>query len=91
MQDLEEKLAVERKLRDASESQAWKLQAEISQLTAKLADTKNQSQQLLLAEQQKLADALQALSSTKQEAESLRQENGEPYSMTSHNLLFKDV
>ena len=76
MQDLEEKLASERKLRDAAESQALKLQAEISQLSAKLAKTNNHSQQLLSAEQQKLADALQALSEIKHEAESLRQENG---------------
>ena len=69
-------MATERNLRDAAEAQALKLQAEITQLSGKLAENKSHNQQALAAAQQKLNDAAEALTNTRREADSLREENG---------------
>ena len=86
LQDAEEKLATERKLRADAESQVVKLQAESNQLVGKLTQNNDRNLQALQTEQQKLIDSKEELSSLTAKAEALRQETGAVSAATSFGL-----
>lgn len=76
MQALEEKLAAEGRLREAADDQTVKLQAEVSLLLGKLAQSKELGEAVLRAEQQKVAESREALAGARTKLDAHRDEAG---------------